>query len=75
MLRFSDQFMPRWDKAFAFNNLMHYTKVANTVVDFDFNIKKVWVCGPPLMSEKFSRYLSDLAPYFDLDFKTQIDIL
>ncbi len=62
--------MPRWDKAFTFNNLLHYTKVSNTVVDADFGIKKVYVCGPPQMSERFTKYMSALAPYFDLDYKT-----
>lgn len=51
VLRFSNLNMPRWDKTFVFNNLMHYTKVAKTVVDHDFGIKKIWVAGPPLMSE------------------------
>jgi len=39
-------------------------------------IKKVWVCGPPIMNEQFETILGDgLSEQYGLDFKTQVDLM
>lgn len=40
----------RWNEAF----------IENTIKKYKNGLKKVWVCGPPPMSETFEHYLFDL---------------
>lgn len=57
---------PRWDSNFIKEQLETYSKSG---------ISKIWVCGPPLLEEVFDKSLSSLAPVYNLNFKTQIDIM
>jgi len=34
------------------------------------DIKKVWVCGPPLLEEKFDIFMEKLCPKFKMNFTT-----
>lgn len=74
--RFSDDQAPRWDKEFLKQQLTkHTSSTKNANESTNQSIQKVWVCGPPLLEEVFDKALFDLAPQFDLDFKTQVDLL
>ena len=59
-LRFSDEKQPRWDHTFIDAQLEKYQG----------DIKKIWVCGPPLMEEVFDGSLHELSEKYGLDFKT-----
>lgn len=56
----------RWDSNFIKEQLETYSKSG---------ISQIWVCGPPLLEEVFDKSLSSLAPVYNLDFKTQVDIM
>lgn len=63
-LRFSNEKSPRWDKHFIDEEIREHGEV-----------KKIWVCGPPLMSELFDKYLQQIVPVHEMDFRTQVDIM
>ena len=57
--RFSDAKEPgNWDSSFIEKSLMRHS---------EREISKIWVCGPPRMTETFDRTLKDLAQQFNLD--------
>lgn len=58
---------PRWDRKYLESELANCKKQAK--------INKIWACGPPLMDEQFDRILLDIAHTYDVDFRTQIDIM
>ena len=58
-LRFSNEKSPRWDKHFIDEEIREHGEV-----------KKIWVCGPPLMSELFDKYLQQVVPVHEMDFRT-----
>ena len=62
-IRFSDNREKRWDKKYVFKQMMHHTKTTQ-----GDNIQKVWVCGPPLMSEVFDKIFYELSPMFGMHF-------
>ena len=33
-------------------------------------IKRIWVCGPPMMEEIFEKMMPEIADQFGLDFRT-----
>ena len=58
---------PRWERAYLDDELMKCKQMAK--------INKIWACGPPLMDEQFDKILLDVAGKYDVDFRTQIDIM
>lgn len=58
---------PRWDEKYLNSELQNAKSVSS--------INKIWACGPPLMDEQFEKILVELAPKYEVDFKTQIDIM
>ena len=69
-LRLSNQKPPRWDQKYIRNKILEYQKTFE--VD---SIQKIWVCGPPMLEELFDDYLYKLSKEFNLDFRTQVDIM
>ena len=63
-LRISEEKMPRWTDDFIDKNV----RAAK-------DLKRIWVCGPPMMNEQFDKALFNLSPLIGLDFKTQVDIM
>ena len=56
-----------WNEEFIEEKLNHYKEKGD--------IKKIWVCGPPVMNETFDKALLNLAPKFNLDPVCDIEIL
>jgi predicted ferric reductase len=56
-LRFSDEKSPRWDHKFIDNQIPE-------------DVKKVWVCGPPLLEENFDKSLEQICKEKDIDYLT-----
>lgn len=54
--RFSKYTKERWDKKFLEESLSKQGT----------NLKRIWVCGPPMMNESFDKYLTEIAPKFNL---------
>jgi NAD(P)H-flavin reductase len=50
----------KWDHEFIDETLARYSKG-------DSKVKKVWVCGPPIMNEMFDRSLEELAPKYNIN--------
>lgn len=63
-LRISEEKMPRWTDKFIEKNVVEAK-----------DIRKIWVCGPPMMSEQFDKALFKICPQTSLDFKSQVDIM
>lgn len=63
-LRISEEKMPRWTDEFINKNVRGAK-----------DLKRIWVCGPPMMNEQFDKALFNLSPLIGLDFKTQVDIM
>lgn len=38
-------------------------------------LKRIWVCGPPIMEETFDKMMPKVAKNFGLDYRTQVDIM
>jgi hypothetical protein len=51
-LRLSEEKSPRWDLKFINEKIDQYKKSYE-----ETQIKKIWVCGPPLLEEHFEDYL------------------
>jgi hypothetical protein len=58
----------QWDYAFIEETLISYKKTST-------GLAKVWVCGPPPMTETFDTSLVKLAPKLGLDPLTDIEIM
>ena len=58
---------PRWDRKYLESELTNCKKQAK--------INKVWACGPPLLDEQFDKILLEVSETYDIDFKTQVDIM
>ena len=63
VIRLSCNKEKRWDKKYVFKQMMHHSKT-----NVGETIKKVWVCGPPLMSEVFDKIFYELSPMFGMNF-------
>ena len=61
-LRFSDEKSARWDYSFI-----------NSQISKD--VKKVWVCGPPLMEENFDQILEKICKEKQIHYLTQIELM
>jgi NAD(P)H-flavin reductase len=55
--RFSNQKPPRWDESFIERQLQIHHKN---------DIKRIWVCGPPVMNETFDKGLEIIGPRYGL---------
>ena len=58
----------QWDEAFIWETLSSYKMTP-------LGLAKVWVCGPPPMTETFDTSLVKLAPKLGLDPLTDIEIM
>ena len=41
----------------------------------DSKIKRIWVCGPPVMEETYDKFMPEVAEKFNLDYRTVVDIM
>lgn len=63
--RFSDGISERWDHEFIKRSLDIQQKE---------KIKKIWVCGPPLMNETFDKTLMSIKSNYNFD-ENSIEVL
>ena len=63
--RFSNESKERWNFSFLGKQLENIN---------NNEIKKIWVCGPPIMNEEFDRNLEKLCPKLNID-RNIIEIL
>ncbi|CDW84971.1 cytochrome b5-like heme steroid binding domain containing protein [Stylonychia lemnae] len=67
ILRFSNEFMSeRWNAQFIERQVEIFTQ--------NKQIKKIWVCGPPMMNEVFDRTFEEISQQYDLD-RSIVEIL
>lgn len=65
-LRLSDQKAARWDEKYVDEE---FAKISSTK-SAETAIKKVWVCGPPLLEEKFDHFMEKICKKYEMDFTT-----
>ncbi len=71
IVRYSSQGGPRWDEEFIERQVEIHHKASQD----SGGIKKIWVCGPPVMNELFDRTLDRVAPKHGLNRDHHYEIL